>query len=208
MIRTRDSFWFSASEWILAATMMAAPLAMYLKAYDVDAAKNAVLQSGFLLLLFAWLFKILERGRLEIPTRAVGLLSPAAAFLGWTLLSFIIQPHKLGAFPGLLEYVLGLVLFVVSLLEFGGQQSIERIVGWTLTAAWIACLYSFCAWVIGDPVPVALGNPDALAVAMAACVPLVLARLTDPRRSTPLRCSDVLLTVLLGANALWSRSAD
>src|SRR6185295_17621678 len=105
--RTRDSFWFRASEWILAATLMAAPLAAYLKAYDVDAAKVAVLQSGLLLLAFAWLFKSVERGRWEIPTRALGLLAPAAAFLGWAIFSFIISPHKLGAFPGFLEYVLG-----------------------------------------------------------------------------------------------------
>src|SRR5207244_2621709 len=104
------------------------------------------------------------------------------------ILSFIIQPHKLGALPGFLEYVLGPVLFIVSLLEFGGQQSIERIVGWALTAAWIACLYSLFACAIGDPVPISLGNPDVLAVAMAVCVPLALARLTDPRRSTTLRC--------------------
>lgn len=208
MTRTRDSFWFRAAEWILVATMMAAPLAAYLKAYDVDAAKNAVLQSGLLLLVFAWLFKSLERGRWEIPTRALGLLTPAAAFVGWALFAFILHPHKLGALPGLLEYVLGPVLFVVTLLEFGGQQSIERIVGWTLTAAWTCCLYSLFAWAIGDRLPISLGNPDALAVAMAACVPLALARLTDPRRSTPLRYFDALLAVLLGAGALWARSAD
>ncbi len=211
-------FWSKAGETALFLLALLIPLAFYLRTYDSSAIKVLTFHTGVIALAMFWFLKSMERGRFELPTRAMGLLMPAAALLVWTVLTFMISDYKAAAFPGFLEQILYLVLFALVLVEFGGYMTTSRLFGWILTAAWIAGLYGLLQklgldpfiWkgAFGDRVFSTLGDPVAFAALLALCLPLALSRLLDPERSGSRKVLDLLLLALLSINTVWTRSPE
>ena len=210
------SFWHRTAETAGLLLALLLPLAFYLKSYDSTMIKATLFQAGVLALASAWLLKGMEQGRWELPAWAKPFLLPAGLLLGWTLLGFFASTYKLAALPGFLEDILCLTAFAVFLLEFGGYENAARFAGWTLTAAWISGLYGLCQGLGLDPFPwkgafgervfSTLANPDLLALFLALCLPLALARLLDPERDFLLKAADLCLLALLGLNMAWTAS--
>lgn len=212
------AFWWRASETALYLLALLLPLAFFLKSYDSAAVKLTILQVGALFLVFAWLFKGLERGRWELPARLAALALPAGALLLWDLASFALAPYKLGSLNGFLKDALGVSVFLVCLLEFGGARQASRLTGWLLAAGWVAGLYALAQKLGLDPLVwrgawgarafSTFGNPDALGLFCALAAPLTLSRLIDPERDAIARGVAMGLCCLLAATALWSGSYE
>ncbi|MBI3553457.1 MAG: hypothetical protein HY077_13255 [Elusimicrobia bacterium] len=212
------SFWFRTSETVLLVLAFMLPLAFFLRTYDGAAIKTTLFEAGTLVLAFAWLFKGLERGRWELPESARPLALPALALLAWTIVVFASSPYKLAVLPAALKQVLLLLIYLIALLEFGGAGSARRLVGWLSAAAWLAGLYGFFQRLGFDPflwkgsfgprVFSTLGDPDRFGFFLALCAPLTLTQWLDPERDWFLRWLDAGLLILLGANAVWTQSAN
>ena len=194
-------FWHRTGEAVLLFLAFVLPLAFYLKTYDSVTVKAATLQLGTIALIISWILKIIERGRLEVPRAAWTMLAPALALLAWAGLRFALLEHRLPALPGFLNQLAFLAAFCVALLEYGGAGNARRLTGWTLRAAWIACLYGLAqktgldpfAWkgAFGGKVFSTFADPDALAQFLALCLPLAMTRFMDPDRG-PWACSRIL----------------
>ncbi len=210
--------WHRTGEAVLLFLAFVLPLAFYLKTYDSVTIKTATLHLGTIVLVLSWFLKGLERGRWEVPQAAWTMLAPALGLLAWTGLRFALSEHRLAALPGFLNQIAFLAAFCVALLEYGGADNARRLTGWTLRAAWIACLYGLAqkagwdpfAWkgAFGGRVFSTFADPDALAQFLALCLPLAMTRFMDPERDAPGRVADMALASACAAVVVLTGSAS
>lgn len=208
------AFWHKTGETALLVLAFVWPLASYLQTYDGGAIKTATFELGVLVMAAAWFLKSVERGRFELPARAVWLLAPAAALLGEAVFRFTGLEHKAAALPAFLDRVLCIVAYGVCVLEFGGQDVLVRSRAWLLRAAWIAGLYGLCQRYGLDPLPwkgafdgrvfSTLAAPEEFASFIAICLPLCAVGLLDRERGFLAKAADIALSALLCANLLWT----
>lgn len=210
--------WHRAGEAVLLFMAFILPLGFYLKTYDSVTIKTATLQLGTLALVLAWILKGIERGRWEAPKAAWPMLVPALFLLAWTGLRFAVSEFRLAALPGFLNQVLFIAAFCVALLEYGGADAARRLTGWTLAAAWIACLYALVQklgldpfiWkgAFGDRVFSTLADPDLLGQFLALCFPLAAAGMSDLENGLVRPVADFVLMLLCCLAIYWTGSAQ
>src|SRR4029077_7170609 len=107
--------------------------------------------------------------------------------------------------PQTIEQLMGLTLFIVTLLEFGGLHESQKITRWTLAAAWVLVVYGLIRpWFPSWP---ALLSSSVQSLFFISCFPLILSRARDPELDRSRFMSDVILSALM-VWALYSLRKD
>lgn len=206
----------SAARWqktlgaLIVALAALAPLAVFLRAYDPGALRDALFQLAALAALFAWALKSLERGRFELPEALWPVILPAAGIAAWAAARCALDGQWLTGFPQALRQALGFFLFLTCALELGGHDVIGRLSGAALTAGWAVALYG--AWqavsAAHQPVAATFLRPELLGLYLGLCAPLVAFKRLDEERDGWLKRLDLALLALCAAVAAATGSFE
>ncbi|MBI4802402.1 MAG: O-antigen ligase family protein [Elusimicrobia bacterium] len=171
------------------------PTVFYLRTYDSAMIKITLAQLGTLFLIFFWIIKTVETGRLEWPLPSQKVLLPGILFLAWLLLGYALSPFKAAALYGFIKMTSFVVLFCIGCAELGNLRFAKRLTDWALAAAWVVTLYGVVQWLDYRFFPDALGwsldpfiwrkafgsrifstlaNPDLLAAFLTGIFPLAV----------------------------------
>ncbi|MBA7469946.1 hypothetical protein ES707_05222 [subsurface metagenome] len=159
-------------------------LSFYLKTYDSCQIKITLLHIGAIIIIAAWIVKVIERGRL-LESREQRLYAiPALFFLLSGIVSFFISPFKFTSFEELTRRVLYIGVFLVALIEFNSSEKVKRMFRWILAATFIAVFYGLIQFMeldtfvwkgaFGDRIFSTFGNPNFFAAFLVLVTPLIL----------------------------------
>ncbi|MFB0527651.1 MAG: tetratricopeptide repeat protein [bacterium] len=159
-------------------------LSFYLKTYDSCQIKITLLHIGAIIIIAAWLVKVIERGRL-LESREQRLYAiPALFFLLSGIVSFSISPFRFTSFEELTRRVLYIGIFLVALIEFNSSEKVKRMFRWILAATFIAVFYGWVQFMeldpfiwkaaFGDRIFSTFGNPNFFAAFLVLVTPLIL----------------------------------
>jgi len=159
-------------------------LSFYLKTYDSCQIKITLLHIGAIIIIAAWIVKVIERGRL-LESREQRLYAiPALFFLLSGIVSFSISPFKFTSFEELTRRVLYIGIFLVALVEFNSSEKVKRMFRWILAATFIAVFYGLIQFMeldpfiwkgaFGDRIFSTFGNPNFFAAFLVLVTPLIL----------------------------------
>ncbi len=159
-------------------------LSFYLKTYDSCQIKITLLHIGAIIIIAAWIVKVIERGRL-LESREQRLYAiPALFFLLSGIVSFSISPFKFTSFEELTRRVLYIGIFLVALIEFNSSEKVKRMFRWILAATFIAVFYGLIQFMeldtfvwkgaFGDRIFSTFGNPNFFAAFLVLVTPLIL----------------------------------
>ncbi|MQY53466.1 MAG: tetratricopeptide repeat protein [Firmicutes bacterium] len=159
-------------------------LSFYLKTYDSCQIKITLLHIGAIIIIAAWIVKVIERGRL-LESREQRLYAiPALFFLLSGIVSFFISPFKFTSFEELTRRVLYIGIFLVALIEFNSSEKVNRMFRWILAATFIAVFYGLIQFMeldtfvwkgaFGDRIFSTFGNPNFFAAFLVLVTPLIL----------------------------------
>ncbi len=159
-------------------------LSFYLKTYDSCQIKITLLHIGAIIIIAAWIVKVIERGRL-LESREQRLYAiPALFFLLSGIVSFSISPFKFTSFEELTRRVLYIGVFLVALIEFNSSEKVKRMFRWILAATFIAVFYGLIQFMeldtfvwkgaFGDRIFSTFGNPNFFAAFLVLVTPLIL----------------------------------
>lgn len=159
-------------------------LSFYLKTYDSCQIKITLLHIGAIIIIAAWIVKVIERGRL-LESREQRLYAiPALFFLLSGIISFSISPFKFTSFEELTRRVLYIGIFLIALVEFDSSEKVKRMFRWILAATFIAVFYGLIQFMeldtfiwkgaFGDRIFSTFGNPNFFAAFLVLVTPLIL----------------------------------
>ncbi len=159
-------------------------LSFYLKTYDSCQIKITLLHIGAIIIIAAWIVKVIERGRL-LESREQRLYAiPALLFLLSGIISFFISPFKFTSFEELTRRILYIGIFLVALTEFNSSEKVNRMFRWILAATFIAVFYGLVQFMeldpfiwrgaFGDRIFSTFGNPNFFAAFLVLVTPLIL----------------------------------
>jgi len=113
--------WTGVCETALLSFVFLAPLAVSAYTWDPNAMRTTLFEMVALTLACSWLMKGLDRGRWDVASGLWSVLAPAAGWVGWTLIRFLLSHFKLLALPDLVLFFSCGVFFLIGILEFGGR---------------------------------------------------------------------------------------
>jgi len=159
-------------------------LSFYLKTYDSCQIKITLLHIGAIIIIAAWLLKVIERGSLLVRKEQRLYAIPALFFLLSGIISFFISPFKFTSFEELTRRVLYIGIFLIALIEFDTPEKVNRMFRWVLAATFISVFYGLIQFVdfdpfiwrraFGDRIFSTFGNPNFFAAFLVLVTPLIL----------------------------------